>query len=200
MRLKFYISSSWKVRERVRLLARCLEWLGQEVYDFTNPKHRQTPEIPPERFPEPFDPARQPYREYLEAHPEWRSAVTGNRKALDGCDVRLLLLPSGQDAHADWAYAVGRGKATFVLGQPPAGSRTPTHLWAERLFDSEWEFLLDFYRFLQAQTVPVGTGHGTDCAFRRAPGSPSVEICTCERLRDVETYLRWNRDLVGVLR
>jgi hypothetical protein len=43
------------------MLAGCLE-----VYDFTDPQCRKTPEIPPEAFPEQFDPLKHQYRSYLE--------------------------------------------------------------------------------------------------------------------------------------
>jgi hypothetical protein len=102
------------------------------VYDFTDPKCRKGPEIPPEMFPEQFDPERHEYVAYLD-RPEWIDAVNGNREALDECDVVILLLPCGNDAHADWAYGVGRGKRSIVVGHPPAGERTPTHWWADEI-------------------------------------------------------------------
>lgn len=133
--INVYISSSWKNRENVRQLAKQLEEVGYEVYDFTNPKCRKSPEIPPEAFPEQFDPEKHIYREYISSVPAWREAVEGNREALDNCDAVVLLLPCGLDAHADAFYALGKGKHLIVCGQPKAGERTPTHLWADRLVD-----------------------------------------------------------------
>lgn len=129
--MNVYISSSWKNRERVRAVAVALRGWDCEVYDFTDPACRKAPEIPPERFPDQFDPQRHVYSDYIQAVPEWRQAVEGNRAALDRCDVCILLLPCGNDAHADWAYAVGRGKLTAVVGAPRSGERTPTHMWAD---------------------------------------------------------------------
>jgi hypothetical protein len=131
----FYISSSWKNREKVRELVDLLRTAGHDVYDFTDPKCRDTPELPPERFPEQFDPARHNYREYLNSIPEWRQAVECNRRALERCDVVVLLLPCGNDAHADAYYALGLGKYLIVTGHPNAGDRTPTHLWANAIID-----------------------------------------------------------------
>jgi hypothetical protein len=125
-----YISSSWKNRERVRALAEMLRGDGHEVYDFTDPSCRKSEEIPPERFPEEFDPEQHLYSEYLD-RPEWHQAVSENRQALDRCDLVVLLLPCGNDAHADWAYAVGRGKKSVVVGHPGKGERSPVHLWAD---------------------------------------------------------------------
>ena len=130
--MKVYISASWKNRTNVRALAELLRVMGHEVYDFTDPACRQTPEIPPERFPGQFDPLRHTYAEYLD-RPEWRGAVEENRKAIQWCDVVLLLLPCGIDATADWAYGVGIGKRSLIVGSPRAGERSPVHLWADKI-------------------------------------------------------------------
>lgn len=145
MSVKVYISASWKQRERVRALAVALRDAGHEVYDFTDPAcrraitGRECQEIPPEQFPEQFDPALHVYREYIAAVPQWRAAVEGNRQALRWCDAVVLLLPAGADSHADWALAVGMGKKTAVVGEPRAGDRTPSHLWADALLVADVE-------------------------------------------------------------
>src|SRR5262249_18000785 len=132
-RMNIYISSSWKQRERVRALAIRLRAAGHEVYDFTDPACRNTPAIPPERFPEQFDPEKHVYHEYISAVPEWRAAVQCNYQALIRADLCVLLLPCGNDAHADWAFAVGIGCKNAVVGQPKVGDRTPSHLWADAI-------------------------------------------------------------------
>jgi hypothetical protein len=139
--MKVYISSSWKNRSEVRALADALRLHEHEVYDFTDPACRQTPEIPPEQFPEQFDPLQHHYPEYLN-RPEWRQAVEENRKALAWCDVVVLLLPCGIDATADWALAVGMGKRSVVVGYPKAGERSPVHLWADVMVDHPWQALV----------------------------------------------------------
>jgi len=138
-KMRIYISSSWKNRERVRALAMELRRGGHEVYDFTDPNCRSVPEIPPERFPEQFDPEEHIYREYINSVPYWRQAVEGNQQALNWCDAVVLLLPCGNDGHSDWAYGVGRGKLNVVVGQPKAGDRTPTHMWSDEILDSDDE-------------------------------------------------------------
>lgn len=131
--MNIYISSSWKNREQVRELATKLRARNCDVYDFTDPMCRRTPEIPPEKYPELFDPLKEPYAEYLDRVPEWKAAVLENKRALDRCDLCVLLLPCGNDSHADWAYAVGRGKRSVVVGNPKAGERCTTHLWADAI-------------------------------------------------------------------
>lgn len=157
--MKVYISSSWKNRKRVRTLADTLRAKGLEPFDFTDPRYRSEPDIPPERFPEPFDPQVHNYREYLN-RPEWRAAVEGNRHALDNCDVCVLLLPCGADAHSDWAYAVGRGKRSIVVGTQRAGERTPTHWWADTITESDEATIALLQDWKAAQDVIARAGPG----------------------------------------
>lgn len=141
-KLKIYISSSWKNRDRVRKLAEGIREAGHEVYDFTDPASREgIKEIPPEMFPKNFNPEKDNYREYLNSRPEWRQAVERNRVALHWCNTVIMLLPCGDDAHADAFYGLGHGAALAIVGSPKAGDRTPTHLWAHALLDSDDEVI-----------------------------------------------------------
>ncbi len=144
--MKIYISSSWKNREKVRLTSLVLRNNGHEVYDFTDTSCRKSPEIPPERFPEEFDPAVHVYSEYIQRE-EWRAAVMENKSAIEWADLIILMLPCGNDSHADWAYGVGFGKKTIVVGHPRKGDRSPVHMWANAFADNErqlYEFVNSF--------------------------------------------------------
>ena len=132
--MKIYISSSWKNREEVREIAKELRLQGHDVYDFTDPECRKSPEIPPEQFPEEYDPSVMVYRNYI-IRPEWQAAVDENRKAIADSDLIILLLPCGNDSHADWALGVGMGKKSIVVGRPRKGERSPVHLWADLIVD-----------------------------------------------------------------
>jgi hypothetical protein len=136
-----YLSSSWKNRGRVRWLAQQLRKGGHDVYDFTDPAYRTTPEIPPERFPTEFDPQNGVYSEYIQSVAAWKEAVNGNMSVLQRCDLVVLMLPCGMDAHADAYYALGRGKRLVICGQPVAGTRAPVHLWAEAILDVDEDVL-----------------------------------------------------------
>lgn len=133
--MKIYISASWKKRDEVRALADKLREHGHEVFDFTDKKCRNTPELPPEKFPEQFDPDKHNYQAYLERY-EFRLTMRENYQAIKWADLIILLLPCGLDATADWALGVGMGKYTVIVGNPGAGVRCPTHLWADILVDS----------------------------------------------------------------
>ena len=134
-RLNIYISSSWKNREAIRDLAVQLTQNGHEVYDFTDPNCRKTPEIPPEKFPEQFDPAMHIYSQYIQ-RPEWKAAINENREAISRADLIILLLPCGNDAHADWGFGVGMGKHSIVVGHPHKGDRSLVHMWADAILES----------------------------------------------------------------
>jgi hypothetical protein len=137
----FFIASSWKQRDRVRTLAETIRKIGFPVFDFTDPACRKTAEIAPEKCPELFDPEKQSYWSYLHEHQPWYKAVEENRENIEKCSRLLLLLPCGIDATADWAYAAGRGKETYIIGEPTAGERSPVHLWADGWFPDEESFL-----------------------------------------------------------
>jgi hypothetical protein len=152
--MKIYISSSWKNREQVRELALLLRDNNFEVYNFTDPKCRRTPEIPPEWFPEQFDPEKHIYSQYLN-RPEWLDAVSENQEHIATADLIVLLLPCGVDSTADWALGVGMGKVSFVVGYPKAGERSPVHLWANVMLDAINEILPTINVFQNAGQLPV---------------------------------------------
>lgn len=135
-----FIASSWKQRERVRNLANEIRKLEFDVYDFTDPSCRKTPEVAPEKYPELFDPQKHIYWNYLHKQ-EWFDAIEENRRNIDNCDKLVLLLPCGIDATADWAYAFAKEKETYIVGEPPTGERSPVHLWANGWFPDEHSFL-----------------------------------------------------------
>ena len=135
--MKIYISSSWKNRNLVREISNRIRKLGHKVYDFTDPRCRASEEITMEKLhrvgrAEVY--LKSSYKEHL-ARAEWMSAVLENKRALNSCDLVILLLPCGIDAHSDWAYAVGRNKRTIIVGTPEEGERSLVHLWADRLFE-----------------------------------------------------------------
>lgn len=132
---KIYISSSWKNRTAVRAMADRLRKEGHRVYDFTDPTTRKIPEMPPEEWPEKFDPSKHKWSEFTR-HSKIYAAVMNNQEAIRWCDLVILLNPCGSDSHADWAFGVGLGKQSVVVGQPRAGEQTFTQLWADRILDN----------------------------------------------------------------
>lgn len=150
--MKIYVASSWKNRGTVRALADSLAEIGHDVYDFTDSRSRARwaaslgassgyVEIPPETYARRFDPLAESYESYLRGLDRYAPAMELNRLAASSCDACVLVLPCGPDSHADWGVAVGSGKKTYVVGAPPAGERTPSHLWCNRFFRDVSEFV-----------------------------------------------------------
>lgn len=138
--MKIYISASWRNRLLVRNLAETLRKHKHDVFDFTDPNNRETHETPPEMFPEQFDPSQHIYSKYLDRK-EWRDVVNENQEQIKKADLIILLLPCGIDATADWAFGVGMGKHTIIVGHPDKGERSEVHLWADDLLDSKEDIL-----------------------------------------------------------
>lgn len=121
---------------------------GHKVYDFTDPACRKTEEFPHEKRPEAYDPSvHKSYAELLRKNSSkgMYAAVMNNQEALRWCDLVVLLLPCGIDAHTDWAYALGQGKATVIVGSPHAGDISYNHCWAEKVLDNPE----DFYKYVK---------------------------------------------------
>lgn len=117
--MKIYVASSWR-NPRQPTVIDLLRKAGHEVYDFKNPKegecgfHWSEIDIKwqswtPERFKEALN---------------HRLAINGfvqDKKALDNCEICVLVLPCGRSAHLEAGYAVGQGKPTYILlsdGEP----------------------------------------------------------------------------------
>lgn len=147
-----FVASSWKQRDRVRTLANEIRKIGFPVFDFTDPSCRSTPEIAPEKVPELFDHEKQSYWSYLHEHQSlWYKAVEENRENIERCSMLVMLLPCGIDATADWAYAVAKGKETYIIGEPKAGERSPVHLWADGWFPDDKSFLHHLRRWTYSE-------------------------------------------------
>jgi len=119
---------------------------GHKVYDFTDRECRKTPEFPHDKRPESFDAKKhKSYRLHLESAPQLYAAVMNNQEAIRWCDLVILLLPCGNEAHADWGYGVGLGKASIITGHPREGDYSATHLWADKIIDDPE----DVYAFIR---------------------------------------------------
>lgn len=110
--MKIYVASSWRNKvypEVVEVLRKA----GHEVYDFRNPhpgfKGFSWDEIDKNWL----DWTPEQYREGLE-HPIAMNAFKTDMTALDGCDMCILVLPSGRSASWEFGYAIGAGKLGIV--------------------------------------------------------------------------------------
>jgi hypothetical protein len=70
---------------------------------------------------------------YLAQLSQWNRILKENLRKLRECDICVLVLPAGLDAHCDWAYAKGHGATTILFGLP------------EKEDTAQWHSLADFY-------------------------------------------------------
>jgi len=114
--MRIYVASSWRNEQQPAVVA-ALRGLGAEVYDYKNPApgnhgfHWSAIDPAwkawsPERFREALD------------HPIADGGFACDMTALYGCDVCVLVLPSGRSAHLEAGHAAGAGKKVIVLLAP----------------------------------------------------------------------------------
>lgn len=121
--MKIYVASSWRNQIQQGVVA-ALREDGHDVYDFKNPAPRN------HGFSwSAIDPNWQSWTaEQFIAALEHPVAVAGYKlddDALRGCDVCVLVLPSGRSAHIEAGVAIGAGKPTAILlGQNPSAGHS----------------------------------------------------------------------------
>jgi len=160
VRHRIYLASSWRNALYPDVLT-ALRAAGHEVYDF-----RASGRTPTNIF----DPKRTSWSltDYAAAlaSPAAAQQFAADKTALDACDVVVLLLPCGCDAHIEAGYARGRGTPVIVyLGEGFAPGLM------HKLCD---EFVADIPGLLASlwRVAPrdaAATGEGTPPALRSRP-------------------------------
>ena len=111
--MRIYVASSWR-NEFQPAVVQVLRTAGFEVYDFKNPAPGDDgfhwSEIDggwrrwsPERYVRALE------------HPIAEKGFGKDMRALEACDVCVLVLPCGRSAHLELGHACGTGKRTYVL-------------------------------------------------------------------------------------
>lgn len=123
---RIYVASSWRNGYQQEVV-RFLRSLGHDVYDFRNPEPGNTgfawSAIDPDW--KGWTPAA--YREALR-HPIARSGYFCDIRAVRGCEICVLVLPSGRSASWEFGYAMGAGKRGVVYMPEPC---EPELMYAE---------------------------------------------------------------------
>lgn len=129
--MKVYIASSWRNKERVRAFAQALRKAGHEPFDFTS----RVDSVPRDSLPEFVD---QPYRRHMEdIGPLLKHQIDADIAEISRCDVLVLLLPCGSDAHFELGMAYAFNLDTVVVGQPAPDQRVGMHLLATKILDTD---------------------------------------------------------------
>lgn len=115
--IRIYLASSWRNNYQPIALRALREW-GHEVYDFRNPSPGNHGFSWAEIDPNWQDWTPEQYRAALQ-HEIAIKGYTSDIEALRACDACVLLLPSGRSASWEFGYAMGQGKAGYVLSLSP---------------------------------------------------------------------------------
>ena len=112
MSRKIYVASSWR-NEFYEDVVSSLRAAGHDVYDFRNPPSGD------EGFKwscvaeDYMDWAPQEYRKQL-MHPKAVRQFDNDIRAMESCDVCVLVLPSGRSAHTEAGWFAGRGREVYA--------------------------------------------------------------------------------------
>ena len=112
MSRKIYVASSWR-NEFYEDVVSSLRAAGHDVYDFRNPPSGD------EGFKwscvaeDYMDWAPQEYRKQL-MHPKAVRQFGNDMRAMESCDVCVLVLPCGRSAHTEAGWFAGRGREVYV--------------------------------------------------------------------------------------
>lgn len=112
MSRKIYVASSWR-NEFYEDVVCSLRAAGHDVYDFRNPPSGD------EGFKwscvaeDYMDWAPQEYRKQL-MHPKAVRQFGNDIRAMESCDVCVLVLPCGRSAHTEAGWFAGRGREVYV--------------------------------------------------------------------------------------
>lgn len=139
---RIYVASSWRnvVQPGVVVaLRRC----GHEVYDFRNPAPGANGFSWSEIDPDWQAWTAEQYRDALK-HPVAKRGYTFDIEALNACDACVLVLPSGRSASWELGYAMGQGKAGYVL---QIDKVEPELMYREATLLTSFDELLDAFGF-----------------------------------------------------
>ena len=112
MSRKIYVASSWR-NEFYADVVSSLRAAGHDVYDFRNPPSGD------EGFKwscvaeDYMDWAPQEYRKQL-MHPKAVRQFDNDIRAMESCDVCVLVLPCGRSAHTEAGWFAGRGREVYA--------------------------------------------------------------------------------------
>jgi len=115
-RQKIYVASSWR-NPLQPAIVHVLRRLGHEVYDFRNPAEGDTGFSWREVMPAYVLGGKVTPIEYREAlrHPIAEAGYASDIGALRWCDAVVYVMPCGRSASWEFGYAMGQGKAGFVV-------------------------------------------------------------------------------------
>ena len=146
--MKIYVASSWRNHLQpgiVHILRRC----GHEVYDFRRPAPGVSGFAWSAIDPNWKNWTAEEYGKALQ-HPIARRGYAYDIEAIKNCDACVLVLPSGRSASWELGYAMGLGKAGYVM---QLDNFEPELMYAEARFIPSIDVLFEWFE--QTEEKPV---------------------------------------------
>ena len=110
--MRIYVASSWR-NVWFPEVVEALRGAGHDVYDFRNPTDGGTGFRWSDVDEGWLEWTPQQYRDNLE-HPLAERQFANDIRAMEECDVCVLLLPCGRSAHTEAGWFAGNGKKVFL--------------------------------------------------------------------------------------
>lgn len=110
--MRIYVASSWR-NVWFPEVVEALRGAGHDVYDFRNPPDGGTGFRWSDVDEGWLEWTPQQYRDNLE-HPLAERQFANDIRAMEECDVCVLLLPCGRSAHTEAGWFAGNGKKVFL--------------------------------------------------------------------------------------
>lgn len=110
--MKVYVASSWRNAYQPCAIV-ALQSAGHAVYDFRNPGVGEAGFSWSDVDPDWQDWSVEQFVKGLQ-HPNARHAFNRDQRALEWCELCILVLPSGMSAHLEAGWCAGRGKNVVV--------------------------------------------------------------------------------------
>jgi len=115
--MKVYVASSWRNQYQPEVV-QAIKDAEIGVYDFRHPDENDGGFHWSQIDPGWKDWTPELYRKNLR-HPIAQNGFDKDMKALDECDVVVLVLPCGRSAHLEFGYSVGQGKRGAIFISEP---------------------------------------------------------------------------------
>ena len=113
-REKIYVASSWKNKIQPEVVKE-LNAIGYDVYDFKAKNHIFAWSFYKEPYKKWSQGIFDPYYWTAMADSRVHSCYSRDMKALNDCDICVLLCPCGRSAHLEAGYAKGSGKKLYIV-------------------------------------------------------------------------------------
>jgi len=140
--MKWYVASSWRNADQVRMLVKRLRELGEEVYDFTHHSYDWADlDVPDEKTKALVDGRDKLPDEAWINHPLVVEHFHKDMDALNSCDALVAIFPAGNSTHIEIGFAAGR-KCKLYAVAPEGLKRDLLYRVFKGVFRTQEDFIM----------------------------------------------------------